>query len=222
MGLVAVERLSTVTVAQQGERVALPLLDLAAVLPELDHGQPSAKPAERATGLDLRHLPVVADQDQLAAHAADRLRELDELPGPDHGGLVDRRARSFSAGVPSRVGPAAPRRSSPECPPRPRGLAPPARRSPRRPPACRCAPRPPARRRARTSCRHRQRRQRRPPRHRRPRADGPSAPVRRTASAERRWPARSPAAPRAPRRRRGPEAARRTRRSSARRSDRVE
>ena len=52
-------------------------------------GSACAESAERAAGLDLRDLPIVADEDQLASHAADGLRQLDELSGADHGRLVD-------------------------------------------------------------------------------------------------------------------------------------
>ena len=65
--LVAGERLLRAAVAELVERRALPRVDLAVVLGQLDREAAVDEPAERAAGFELGQLPVIADEHQLAA-----------------------------------------------------------------------------------------------------------------------------------------------------------
>ncbi len=70
------------------ERFALPRVDLADVLAELD-GQPAAhEPDERPAGADLRQLPVVANEHELPVGLLDVPEQLRELAGREHPGLI--------------------------------------------------------------------------------------------------------------------------------------
>ena len=89
MRLVERERLLGSSVAQVVERGALPRVDLAVVLGQHDREAAVDEAAERAAGLELGQLAVIADQHELAADRGDRVDELGELPGRDHPGLVD-------------------------------------------------------------------------------------------------------------------------------------
>jgi len=71
------------------ERHALPDVDLAAILGQLDREAALDEPAERAAGLDLLQLVVVADKNELPASSLDRLQYESELASRQHAGLVD-------------------------------------------------------------------------------------------------------------------------------------
>jgi hypothetical protein len=62
-----------VTVAQCRERAAVPCLALPSYLGELDRAEPVGQRREQPTGLDLRQLPIVADEHQLAPSFFHRL-----------------------------------------------------------------------------------------------------------------------------------------------------
>ena len=89
MRLVAGERLLGVAVAELVERGALPRVDLAVVLGQLDREAAVDEAAEGAAGFELGQLAVIADEHQLAADRRGRVDQLRELPGRDHAGLVD-------------------------------------------------------------------------------------------------------------------------------------
>ena len=89
MRLVAGERLLGAAVAELVERGALPGVDLAVVLGQLDREAAVDEPAERAAGFELGQLAVIADEHQLAADRRGRVDELRELPGRDHARFVD-------------------------------------------------------------------------------------------------------------------------------------
>jgi hypothetical protein len=55
------------TGTQCGQRVAIPLARLPARLVQLDRADPFGDATERAAGVDLRQLPIVADEDELGA-----------------------------------------------------------------------------------------------------------------------------------------------------------
>ena len=87
--LVEGDRLLGAAVAEVVERGALPGVDLAVVLGQLDREAAVDEPAERAAGLELGQLAVIADEHQLAADRRGRVDQLRELPGRDHARLVD-------------------------------------------------------------------------------------------------------------------------------------
>ena len=71
------------------ERHSLPAVDLPNVLGQLDREPSLDEPTERATGADLRQLPMVTDQHDLALDALDLADELRELPSRNHPSLID-------------------------------------------------------------------------------------------------------------------------------------
>ena len=81
--LVAGERLLGAAVAELVERGALPRVDLAVVLGQLDREAAVDESAERAAGFELGQLAVIADEHQLAA---------------DRRGRVDAAARAAASG----------------------------------------------------------------------------------------------------------------------------
>ena len=83
------ERGIGLTGAQLIERLALPRVHLAHVLAELDRQSPLHETEERSAGADLRQLPVVADEHELAVGTFDMVEQLDQLPRRQHPGLVD-------------------------------------------------------------------------------------------------------------------------------------
>ena len=89
MRCVGGQGVESLPVAELRERVALPGLDLAPVLLELDHRQQAAKGTEGAAGVDLRQLVMIADEHQLPVRSPDALGQLDELSRPDHRRLVE-------------------------------------------------------------------------------------------------------------------------------------
>ena len=89
MGAVGRDRLLPTPGAQVLDRLALPRVALPAVLGQLD-GEPAASErAERAAGVDRGELPVVADEDELAARRLDVVEHRGELPRSGHPRLVD-------------------------------------------------------------------------------------------------------------------------------------
>ena len=87
--LVGGDRLSGSTVGDMVERAPFPRFRLALVVNQLDREPAADQGAERAAGLDLGQLAVIADEHQLAVRAFDVLEQLGQLPGRDHAGLVD-------------------------------------------------------------------------------------------------------------------------------------
>jgi hypothetical protein len=71
----------------------LPGFDLPAVHRQLRGAQPPPEGTEPAAGVDRGELPVVADQDDLAAGLVGVVEQRSELAGAKHGGLVDHQHR---------------------------------------------------------------------------------------------------------------------------------
>ncbi len=94
MVVVLAHELIDVAFTERGQRFAVPFLALAADLLELDRAEAVGERPERAAGLDLGELSVVADQDELRVRALGRLGELREVSGAGHAGLVDDEHRS--------------------------------------------------------------------------------------------------------------------------------
>ncbi len=69
--------------------VALPRLDLAAVVDEVAGVEPPGDGGERAAGFDLGELAVVTDEYDLRVGLGGVVEEPGELAGSDHGGFVD-------------------------------------------------------------------------------------------------------------------------------------
>ena len=78
-----------ISVAQTGGRTAFPLVDLAAVLGEVDRWAPACERAKGAAGIDRIELAVVADQHELALGGVDRVRQRCESASAGHARLVD-------------------------------------------------------------------------------------------------------------------------------------
>lgn len=77
-----------VTVAELVERVDLPAVLLAAVVVELDGGQPRGEGAEQAAGVDLGQLVRVPDEDHLHVAGLGLGEQAGELASADHPRLV--------------------------------------------------------------------------------------------------------------------------------------
>jgi len=63
-------------------------------LMQLDRAEPLREGAERAAGLDLRELAVIADQYELCLRMLRCVREGSEIARADHAGLVDEQHRA--------------------------------------------------------------------------------------------------------------------------------
>ncbi len=75
--------------AEVFDGLALPRVALTAVLRELDGEPASRERSKRTAGVDGRQLPVVADEDELAAGSFDMVEDRRELPRAGHASLVD-------------------------------------------------------------------------------------------------------------------------------------
>ncbi len=78
--LVDADRLVDLALAHELDRLALPGVQLPAVLHQLARAQPQAQGAEAAAGVDRRKLPVIPHQDHLGAVSLGVLEEASELP----------------------------------------------------------------------------------------------------------------------------------------------
>ena len=86
--------------AQLRESLAIPRLRLAVDLMQLDCSEVLRQPAERASGIDLRKLPIVADQDQLGRRVGGVLSEPIDRARADHARLIDDQHRTGSRPLP--------------------------------------------------------------------------------------------------------------------------
>ena len=82
-------RLGGLAGALEGERVAVELMPLAEVLPQVDGTDPGHHTAQVPAGLDRGQLPVVADQDHLGTGGGGVGEQAVVVAGADHAGLVD-------------------------------------------------------------------------------------------------------------------------------------
>ncbi|HMJ36759.1 MAG TPA: hypothetical protein VK501_22840 [Baekduia sp.] len=85
--------------AQLRESRAIPRLCLAMDLVQLDRSEVSRESAERAPGIDLRKLAVVADQDELGLRVGGVLCEPVDRARADHASLVDDQHRTRSKAI---------------------------------------------------------------------------------------------------------------------------
>ena len=98
---VEVERRLRPTCTQVIERVALPAGDLAAVLLKSDRARAALERAERASGLELGQLPVIADEHELAARRRNVIEHPRELTCAEHPRLVEDQDAAISQSVPA-------------------------------------------------------------------------------------------------------------------------
>jgi hypothetical protein len=82
-------RLGGLAGALEGERVAVELVPLAEVLPQVDSADPGHHTAQVPAGLDRGQLPVVADQDHLGTGGRGVGEQAVVVAGADHARLVD-------------------------------------------------------------------------------------------------------------------------------------
>jgi hypothetical protein len=89
VAFVRVEGHVDVTGAELAERVAFPLLALAAVVDQLDRRQPGGESGEHTAGVDLGQLTRVADQHDLRTRPGSGVEDRGESTGAGHAGFVD-------------------------------------------------------------------------------------------------------------------------------------